>query len=165
MRSKGTPEELEHRRRLAVQRVLEGYSSEEVADFLGVDSSTVRRWVALFRDQGEQALTARPVSGRPRKLTHAQEVIIRRWLDESPTAHGFETELWSAPRLGCLIRDEFAVELHPKYLSAWLRARGFSPQKPERVPRERDPKAIAAWLESEWPRIKKRPGGRTPVSP
>jgi transposase len=165
MRSKGTPEELEHRRRLAVQRVLEGYSSEEVADFLGVDSSTVRRWVALFRDQGEQAFTARPVSGRPRKLTHGQEKIIRRWLDESPTAHGFETELWSAPRLGCLIRDEFAVELHPKYLSAWLRARGFSPQKPERVPRERDPNAIAAWLESEWPRIKKRPGGRTPVSP
>jgi transposase len=165
MRSKGTPEELEHRRRLAVQRVLEGYSSEEVADFLGVDSSTVRRWVALFRDQGEQALTARPVSGRPRKLTHAQEKIIRRWLDESPTTHGFETELWTAPRLGRLIRDEFAVELHPKYLSAWLRARGFSPQKPERVPRERDPKAIAAWLETDWPRIKKRPGGRTPGSP
>lgn len=165
MRSKGTPEELERRRRLAVQRVLEGYSSEEVADFLGVDPSTVRRWVALFRDQGEQALTARPVSGRPRKLTGAQEKIIRRWLDESPTAHGFETELWTAPRLGRLIRDEFAVELHPKYLSAWLRARGFSPQKPERVPRERDPKAIAAWLESDWPRIKKRPGGRRPGSP
>ncbi len=165
MRSKGTPDELEHRRRLAVQRVLEGYSTEEVADFLGVDGSTVRRWVASFRDRGEQALRARPVPGRPRKLTPAQERIIRRWLDESPTAHGFETELWTAPRLGHLIRDEFAVELHPKYLSAWLRARGFSPQKPERVPRERDPKAIAAWLESDWPRIKKRPGGNTPKSP
>ena len=165
MRSKGTPDELEHRRRLAVQRVFEGYSTEEVADFLGVDPSTVRRWVASFRDQGEQALLARPVPGRPPKLTPAQEKIIRRWLDESPTAHGFETELWTAPRLGRLIRDEFAVQLHPKYLSAWLRARGFSPQKPERVPRERDPKAIAAWLESDWPRIKKRPGGSTPTSP
>jgi transposase len=64
-----------------------------------------------------------------------------------------------------LIRVEFAVELHPKYLSAWLRARGFTPQKPQRVPRERDPKAIAAWLESDWPRIKTRPGGRVPTSP
>ena len=32
-------------------------------------------------------------------------------------------------------------------------------------PRERDPKAIAAWLESDWPRIKKKPGGRAPTSP
>ena len=31
-----------------------------------------------------------------------------------------------------------------------------TPQKPQRVPRERDPEAIAAWLESDWPRIKKK---------
>jgi nucleoside phosphorylase len=35
----------------------------------------------------------------------------------------------------------------------------------QRVPRERDPKAIAAWLESDWPRIQKRPGGRGHPSP
>jgi hypothetical protein len=29
-------------------------------------------------------------------------------------------------------------------------------QKPERVARERDPEAVAAWLESDWPRIKKK---------
>jgi len=165
MRSRGTPEELEHRRRLAVQRVLEGYSTTEVADLLGVDPATVRRWVAAFRDRGEPGLLARPIAGRPRKLSLAQEKIVRRWLGESPTEHGFETESWAAPRLGQLIREEFAVELHPKYLSAWLRARGFTPQKPQRIPRERDPKAIAAWLESDWPRIKKRRGGRTPTSP
>ena len=37
MRDKGSPEEHEHRRLLAVQRVLEGYTAEEVAEFLGVD--------------------------------------------------------------------------------------------------------------------------------
>jgi transposase len=165
MRSKGTPEELEHRRRLAVQRALEGYPTAEIADFLGVDPSTVRRWVAAFRHRGEQGLLARPVPGRPRKLTRTQEKIIRRWLGESPTVHGFQTELWTAPRLGHLIHEEFAIELHPKYLSAWLRVRGFTPQKPQRVPRERDPKAIAAWLESDWPRIKKKRGGKAPKSP
>ena len=49
----------------------------------------------------------------------------------------------------------FLQELLATYLSAWLRARGFTPQKPQRVPRERDPKASAAWLESDWPRLKK----------
>jgi transposase len=42
-----------------------------------------------------------------------------------------------------------------RYLSAWLRDRGFTPQKPRRIPRQRDPEAIAAWLEVQWPRIKK----------
>jgi transposase len=165
MRTKGSPIELEHRRRLAVQRVLEGYSTQEVADFLGVDPSTVRRWVAAFRDHGDQGLVARPVSGRPRKLTPTQEKIALRWLTESPSEHGFETELWTAPRLGQLIREEFGVRLHPKYLSAWLRDRGFTPQKPQRVPRERDPEAIAAWLATDWPRIKKRPDAKGPISP
>ncbi len=165
MRTEGSPNELERRRRLAVQRVLEGYSTQEVADFLDVDPSSVRRWVAAFRCQGTDGLVARPVSGRPPKLTLLQEKIIRRWLCDSPTEHGFDTGLWTAPRLGQLIHEEFGARLNPRYLSAWLRERGFTPQKPERVPRERDPEAIAAWLESDWPRIKKRRGGRGPRSP
>jgi transposase len=134
---------LEYRRRLAVERVDDGYSTQEIADFLGVDPSTVRRWLAAFRDRGDAGLVSRPVSGRPAKLTSTQEKVALRWLADSPTHHGFPTELWTATRLGQLIREEFGVGLNPRYLSTWLRERGFTPQKPERVPRERDPKAIA----------------------
>jgi transposase len=165
MRTPGSADELEYRRRLAVQRVSEGYSTQEVADFLGVDPSTVRRWLAAFRDRGEAGLDIKPASGRPSKLTPTQEKIALRWLNDSPTHHGFDTELWTAARLGQLIREEFGVGLNPRYLGAWLRDRGFSPQKPQRVARERDPKAIAAWLESDWPRIKKKPGDRARTSP
>jgi transposase len=165
MRDKGSPEELEHRRLLAVQRVLEGYTAEEVADFLGVDPRSVRRWVAAYREGGGQALLPRPVAGRPPKLTHLQEKIALRWLTEAPTHHGFDTELWTAARLGQLIEEEFGIRLNPRYLSTWLRDRGFTPQKPQRVPRQRDPEAIAAWLESDWPRIKKKPGDKGRTSP
>src|SRR6266700_1843503 len=150
MRPKGSPAELEHRRRLAVLRLRDGYSTRDVADCLGVDPSSVRRWVAALRDQGDRGLIARPASGRPPKLTTTQEKIVRRWLDESPSGHGFDTVLWTAPRLGRLSEEEFGIRLNPRYLSAWLRERGFTPQKPQRVPRERDPKVIAAWLESDW---------------
>jgi transposase len=165
MRDKGSPAELEHRRLLAVQRVLEGYAVEEVAEFLGVAPRSVRRWVAAYRQEGEGGLAARPAAGRPPKLTHAQEKVIRRWLADKPTEHGFPTDLWTGPRLAHMIRQEFEVDLNAKYLTAWLRDRGFTPQKPHRVPRERDPEAIAAWLASDWPRIKKRLGGKTPTSP
>lgn len=165
MRDKRPPAELEHRRLLAVQRVLEGYSTAEVAEFLEIDPRSVRRWVAAYRQGGEPQLLRRFSPGRPAKLSLLQEKIIRRWLADSPTEHGFDTELWTAPRLARLIEEEFGVRLNSRYLSAWLRDRGYSPQKPQRVPRERDPKAIAAWLESDWPRIKKRPGGRGRRSP
>ena len=103
MRSKGSPFELERRRVLAVTRVQEGYSTQEIADLLGIDPSSVRRWVAAFRKHGIGGLIARPVAGRPPKLTRLQEKVVRRWLNESPLEHGFPTELWSAPRLAQLI--------------------------------------------------------------
>jgi transposase len=165
MRNKGTPAELEHRRLLAVERVLEGYSAEEVADFLGVDPRSVRRWVVAFRQAGISALAAQPAAGRPPKLTCTQEKIIRRWLADKPTEHGFPTDLWTGPRLAHLIREEFGVGLNPRYLADWLRRREFTPQKPSRIPRERDPEVIAGWLVSNWPRIKKKPAGNTPGLP
>lgn len=150
---------------MAVQRVLEGYSTEEVAEFLGVDPRSVRRWVAAYRQAGGAGLFARPAVGRPPKLTSTQEKIVRRWLADKPTEHGFATDLWTGPRLAHLIRQEFEIELNPKYLTVWLRHRGFTPQKPRRVPRQRDPEEIAAWLETQWPRIKKRPDAKARTSP
>jgi transposase len=159
MRSKGSPVELEHRRLLAVPRLVEGYSSQEVADFLGVDPSTVRRWRLAFHKEGVSGLCAQPIPGRPRKLTRTQEKIVCRWLADRPVQHGFDTDLWTAARLAELIRQEWDIAFNPRYLSCWLQAQGFSPQKPERVPRERDPEAIATWLQSQWVRIKKKRAG------
>jgi len=107
---------------------------------------------------------SRPASGRPPKLTRTQEKVIRRWLADKPTEHGFATDLWTGPRVAQMIRQEFGVVLNPKYMTVWLRRRGFTPQKPRRIPRERDPEAIAAWLASDWPRIKKKLGDSTPTS-
>jgi transposase len=165
MRTRGTPAELEHRRRLAVQRLLDGYTVEEVAAFLDISPRTVWRWLALARAVGPEGLSAHPVPGRPRKLTTTQEKIVLRWLRENPLEHGFATELWSAPRLARLIEQEFGISLNPRYLCAWLRDRGMTPQKPQHVPRERDPEEIRRWLATDWPRIKKKPGDKGPRSP
>jgi hypothetical protein len=95
MRTPGSSDELERRRHLAVQRVCEGYPIEEVADFLGVHRTTVSRWVAVFRAQGLSGLAVRPATGRPPKLTRAQEKVIRRWLADKPTGCA-----WRPCRLG-----------------------------------------------------------------
>jgi transposase len=156
MRSEGTAAELEHRRRLAVERVNEGYSTAEVAEFLGVTPRAVRLWVAAFRERGAQGLAARPVPGRPRKLTPAQETVVLSWLADSPTKYGFANELWTAKRVAEVIQWNWGIGFNPHYLSAWLRERDITPQKPQRVAAERNPEVIRRWLEMDWPRIKQK---------
>jgi transposase len=136
----------------------------EVAHFLEVDPSSVRRWIAAFRQDGDRGLAAAPNPGRPPKLTHTQEKIVLRWLADNPTEHGFPTELWTAARLAMLIEEEWRIRFHPHYLSAWMRDRGITPQKPQRVAREQDPQAIALWLSAQWPQIKKKPRDATHTS-
>ncbi|MGH2618217.1 MAG: IS630 family transposase [Thermomicrobiales bacterium] len=163
MRTKGSPAELENRRRLAVQRFVEGCTTQEIADFLGVSPRAVRLWVAAFLNHGVDGLDARPVQGRPRKLTEEQEQVALTWLQDNPTDHGFANELWTAERVGQLIRQAWGITFNRRYLSTWLRERNITPQKPQRVPRERDPDRIAHWLATDWRRIKKKRGGGRPI--
>lgn len=165
MRPMGTAAELERRRRLAIQRIREGHRPSEVAHFLGVDESSIRRWMISFRKHGEKGLKAQlsPGPGRPPKLTRTQEKIVLRWVKEDPMDHGFPTELWTAARLAQLIGEEFGVRFNPRYLSSWLRARAQTPQMPQRTPRQRDPEKIDQWLAADWPRIKKKRSTKMPI--
>lgn len=159
MRSQGTPEELARRRRLAVRRVLDGYSQQSVARFLGVHRLTVHRWLKACRQSGWSALRAKAVPGRPPKLTRRQARSVLGWLKRSPWHFGFATERWTAPRVARLIAERFRTVFHPRYVNQWLAQRGITPQVPAKVAQERDEATIQRWIAVEWPRIKKRPGG------
>lgn len=164
MRSKGSAAELEARRRLAVQRVGEGWRRADVAAFLGVHPETVGEWVRAHRASGAAALAAKPHPGRTPFLTPAQEKQVLGWRADKPSAPGFRTDLWTARRVADLIRRRFGVTFHPHYLREWLTKRGYSPQKPARRARQRDDEAVGRWLKTDWLRIKKAPGGGRPTS-
>jgi transposase len=159
MRTKGSGEELEHRRRLGVRRVLEGHSCREVAAFLEVRERTVERWMAAYHQNGWAGLSARPNHGPPARLTEAQQAEVVSWVSHPAREFGFFNELWTAPRVAQVIERTFGVHYHPRYLNIWLHARGITPQKPRRQARERHEEQIQAWRDDEWPRIKKK-GGR-----
>lgn len=163
MRSQGSAQELERRRRLAVQRVLEGRPAAEVARFLDVHERTVRRWFKSYESQGEQGLAAKPQPGPRPKLTEQQEAEILCWFSRNPTEveFGFPTELWTGVRVAQLIEQRMSVKMNPNYLIKWLRDRGITSQMVRRRPRGHNPQEMQRWLREEWPRIlKKRPNMR-----
>ena len=152
--------ELERRRPLAVARVSEGDSQQEVAAFPGVHRGTVSRWVCTARERGADALQAKPTPGRPRKLTARQEKTVPGWIVKPPPSFGFATDRWTSRRLAGLIHQRLGIHCHSNPLVEWLRAREHTPQKPDQPARERDQAAMARWKDEDGPRRQKSQRGK-----
>lgn len=151
----------EQRRRDAVRRVLsDGEAQVEVAEDLGVDPRTVRKWIHAFRQDGSDGLKSTVSSGRPAYLDEKQRVRLERLLLQGAKRCGFPTDLWDGKRVVELIRKTFDIEYSPKYVPRLLRSLGWTPQKPERRAIERDEEAIASWVKVEWRKIKKKRSNR-----
>ena len=69
---------LEEMRRLGVSRVVAGESQVSVAESLQVNLHTVSKWMRKYRERGPEALVSTKATGRPRTLTEAQLVRLRR---------------------------------------------------------------------------------------
>jgi transposase len=151
-RPKGTADELERRRKRAVQAVADGESRATVARVLGVHPKTVARWVRAARAPG--GLDARPQPGPTPGLTDADLRRLAGLLAEGAKAHGWHNELWTAARVARVIEREFDIRYHPEHVREILRRRlGWTSQKPRRRARERDDKEVARWAGDEFPRI------------
>lgn len=155
-------------RRQMEERRLEGgrllressLSKAQIAVHLGVSRTAVSQWAKRTRAGGLRRLAAGLSDGRPCKLTRQQRRALLRRLRGEALAAGFPTDRWTLPRIRQVIEREFAVEYHPKYLNRLLRHLGWTPQLPQPVPTERDEELIHAWLERDWPRIKKSAAAR-----
>ena len=156
MRPHGSPSELEQRRLRAIELLQEGRQPVEVARTLGVDRRSVRRWHAAYREEGEAGVKARPAPGPTSKLTDKQKAQLEQFLLEGAQAAGFETDLWTCPRVTELIQARFGVQYHVDHVSRLLHLLGWSPQKPQRRAAERDEQAIRSWVKASWPRLKKK---------
>lgn len=162
MRPIGSPEELFHHRQRAIALLAQGLDKGEVARRIGVDRRTVRLWHSAFKTGGEAALAPKPVAGAPAKLSAAQKEALAQALTQGAKAAGFESELWTGPRITQLIRERFGVSYNDHYVLELLRGLNFTPQRPQPVADKKNKKAKQKWLEEDWPKIKKNepPSGR-----
>ena len=157
MRPTGSPQALQRRRERAMKLLDQGYQPHEVASMVKADRRSVRRWRAACRQQGTQALQARPAPGRPSKLTDGEKARLEKLLLKGAVAAGFPTDLWTCARIAEAIRAQFGVQYHTDHVGRLMRALGWSVQKPTRRALERDETAIATWVRTDWPRVKKTP--------
>lgn len=151
-----TREQMEERR-LEGGRLLRAgkLSQAEITRRLGVSRATVSEWAKTVEAKGIRGLRRRKAEGSQSKLNSLQKQKLKCLLDRGALANGFPTDRWTLERVRQLIQQKFEVGYHPNYLNRLLRGLGFSPQKPLPQAMEQEKELVRAWLQRDWPRIKK----------
>jgi transposase len=155
MRPHGSAEELERRRRRAIALLKAGHRQAEVARRVDAHPTSVKRWWEAYQKNGEGGLAAKPVPGRPSKLTTRQRKLLVARLLKGARANGFPTDLWTCPRIAKVIEERYGVHYHVDSIVRLMASLGFPAQKPEKQAAERDEERIARWVAKDWTRIKK----------
>lgn len=157
MRRHGSPQDLEAVRLKAIELHQKGMQADEIA--LALDRS--RRWLQLtlqqFRKHGNAGIRLKPCPGAKPKLSAKQRRSLLKRLLQGARANGFETDLWTGPRVRELILRKYGVAYHVEYVPRLLSQLGLSCQKPTRRAKQRDEAGIASWVHRDWERIKKEP--------
>jgi transposase len=157
MSTKQKPQDWQEGRRLRGWELhQQGWPQTQIANALGVDQSTVSRWIARGTAGGIEALRTRKPPGAAPRLTEVQGRQLLTLLKDGAEAHGFVGEVWTQARIATLIKRTFGVSYHRDHIGRLLRNLGWSVQKPRDQATERNDAAVERWRDEHWPAIKKK---------
>jgi transposase len=156
---------LEHRRKRAARLLAAGkLILASIARQLRVSRQSVTRWYKQWQQGGASALRGAGRAGRKPKLQPSQLRQVDKALRQGARAHGFDTDLWTLPRVAKIIDQLTGVRYHPGHIWKVLGAMDWSLQRPAKRARERDDKKVKLWLEQRWPAVKRTLGAAKPGS-
>src|SRR6266849_5567914 len=114
MRPPGAPDQLQQRRRRAVQLLQAGRPVSAVARQVQASVSSVWRWWQTYQRDGPRGLRPKPTPGRPPRLSGAQQRQLVTILARGPRRAGYPTDLWTLARVAKVIHREFGIRYHPQ---------------------------------------------------
>jgi transposase len=139
----------------------EGLRAPTIAARMGVNRSTVQRWTKKFTTTRATKAPVEAQRGPPKGSMATLKPVVaakiqRIIIDKTPDQLKFKFALWNSEAVRDLAAHRFGVALSKRGVRRYLRAWGFTPQRPQKAARERDDAAVRRWLEEEYPRIKKQ---------
>ncbi len=143
-------------RRKAVAAVRSGMNQVEAARVFGVTRQAVGRWVTTSREKGTRGLRAKR-RGRPPEIQLAADEaawVRRQIVKGTPDQLALKFFLWTREAVGKLIEEEFGIGLSVWTVGRYLKAWGFTPQKPIRRAFEQNPLEVQRWVNETYPGIR-----------
>ena len=146
---------LEALRLRTVGQVQAGASPEKQAQALGLRRSTIYNWLALYRSGGWDALKAKPLAGRPKKISGSQlEWLYKTVVGSSPLQHRFEFALWTRQMIRILLWEQFRLKLSLTSVGRLLAQLGLTCQRPLFRASEQDEPKVQRWRRDDYPLIR-----------
>lgn len=140
----------------AVRAVMnQGLTQAEAAEMFGVSRQRVNGWCRRTREGGEAALASKK-RGRPvgPVLSPEKEAeVVGLLLGKCPDQLRLPFALWTREAVVRLLDERCGKTVSVWTAGRYLRAWGFTPQKPLRRAYEQDPKAVAKWKRDVYPTI------------
>jgi transposase len=152
-----SPNVQDYLRQQAMRLREQGKTFGQIADFLGVHRDTVSRWWQQYQSGGEAALSQQPRGRKPgdgSKLTPQQGETLQQMLREYyPDELGIDSSLWTRRAVQALIAQHYQIEMPIRTVGDYLKAWGFTPQKPSKRFYQQEDEAVVKWLLEEYPDI------------
>jgi transposase len=147
-------------RRIAVGMVKSGYTRIEAAAAVGVNRRFVGKWVEAEKQAGSAALLGGKRGRRPgeqKALSADEETRIRKLIaDRCPDQLKLPFALWTREAVLALIERKTCKRLSLSAIGRYLRAWGFTAQRPVRRASERREADVQAWINDDYPGIAAR---------
>jgi transposase len=148
----------------AIAAVRRGERMGDVARVLGIGLSTLFRWLADYRDGGEDALRDGPRPGRPRKVS----AEVMQWLYDAvtmgdPRQYQFTFCLWTLGIIRTMLKREWGIELSKSSVSRMMGYLGLSAQHALYRSYKQDKKKVNSYLKRRFPQIRRLARGRGAV--
>lgn len=144
----------------AVKAVRAGMTQVQAARVFGVSRYSVVKWLAAYRQGGEDALAAHRRGrrkGQGAALTGPEAARVVRWIQgRCPDQLRLPFALWTREAVQGLIVERMGTRLALTTVGKYLRSWGFTPQKPVRRAYEKSPMAVERWLTVTYPAIRSR---------
>lgn len=143
------------KRATGVLSYLGGKPIPAIAWDLQVSERTPFHWFCRYDAEGVAGLLEGRHTGRRPSLTAAQHEYLSEILDSGPIAYGFDSGVWTGPRVAQVMEWEFDVRYHHHHVPKVLHELGFSVQRPTRRLVSRDEESRLKWVRNTLPQVKR----------
>ena len=138
---------------MAIRMFKQSMRVEDIAHGMRLNRSTVFGWMRKYREDGLESLQSTKTTGAPSSLKQASILQLIKMLRQPARDYGFDSDLWTGPRVRILIKKRFRIKFHAKHMPRFLRRLGLVRKTPERRALEQNPKAVKHWQRHALPEI------------
>jgi transposase len=120
-------------------------SVNDVCKVLGVTRESIRLWRKTIETEGPEGFVSHPRTGRTSGLTEEVKALLKPALTKKPEELGYNQAIWDGKLVCAFLLEEKGLAISVRTAQNWLKAIGFTRQKPRKKYKQADETEIESF--------------------